>query len=1273
MSKQFTILYDQMRTEKEFGAILETYRMQRLERNPHPMLVTGLSEGAKDVFYAAMTAELRKLSPDRPVLCIPSDEKELLKLQNDLQEAGLSTVVYPLRDFIFHNITASHEFEHERIAALCAILSNTCDAVLAVPDAALQYTIPKETLLHHTLTISASGEYTLNSLLDALTSAGYVRCELVDGVGEFAVRGGILDVFPAQNENPVRIEFFGDEIDQMGIFDALTQRKIEQTDVCFLPPAKEVLLSPEKKKSLRTLIAKQCSVCKTEDGVRALEAELEVLDGGVEPSFLDKYITYLYPEKQCLLDYFMDDETHRITSPVLVLDTAKIAERLSSSEWHIRQAITTLLEANTIAAKYAEYTKWQSDFDYAIKQAPTLLCDSFASSSVGKLSGIFTFRSKQLISYAESCETLCEDVRGYIAGGYRLLLLSENPFSAKNLRDSLFDDGITTSLSEAHDFPLTDLVPGVPVIVCGMDAVGYELPESRFAVLSTFPTHTAYAKAIAGRAKKNKKKKSAAERILSYADLTVGDYVVHVNHGIGQYRGIQTITGIDGTSHDYVKIQYAGEDALFLPCEQLDMISKYIGARGEDGIVKLSKMGGTEWTKTKARVKAAAKNMAKELIALYAARLRKPGYAFAADDDMQRTFESLFPYEETDSQENAIAEIKADMQRAVPMDRLLCGDVGYGKTEVALRAAMKAIECGKQVAILVPTTILAMQHYQTILSRFRGLPVHAEILSRFRTPKQQEEIIRRLRRGEIDIIVGTHRLVSKDVAFRDLGLVIIDEEQRFGVAAKEKLKALTENVDCLMLSATPIPRTLNMAMSGIRDMSVLDEAPGDRVPVQSYVLEYDEQILGEALKKELRRGGQIFWLHNRVEDIDACAARVSGIAPDASVAIAHGKMDKEEISAIWQQLLNGDVDILVSTTIIETGIDIPNANTLVIEHADRMGLSQLHQIRGRIGRSSRRAYAYFTYPKGKTLTEIASKRLQAIREYTEFGSGFKIAMRDLEIRGAGNLLGSEQHGHMESVGYDLYIKLLNEAILEERGEHITPKTESVIDISLDAYLPEKYVKSAAQRIDLYKKIAAVETEEDKRDILDELTDRFGTPPKAAQNLVAISYLRAMASAQHIARIEARQQSILLFPVVFDGAAWAACAEMLTADALPKETVQGNTARSTQTTHTAQSPNRRVPTAAAQTAQPQKYATPMARAAAMAKAGNAAANAAAGGKGTIGNGKSSAVGGPAMLPIRLTLSAGQKPCIQARLPRGMSLLSGIEQILCTYEAASAGKE
>ena len=1225
------LLLDALRAEPEYRAILDNCRAQKNERKPHPMVVTGLSEGARDSFFGAVITDLRALSPACPVLVLLPDEKELLRTQAALGEAGLRTLAYPLRDFNFHNITASRDYEHERLAVLCAVLENTCDAVLTTPDAALQYTMPMEVLTEKCLLLSLDKPCDFDGLTETLVDMGYSRCELVDGMGEFAVRGGILDIFPAFGEYPVRIDFFGDEIDQMGTFDPLTQRRLENCSSCMIPPAHEVLLSANDRKKLRTVIAAQRKKCGKDAGQTILDAELEALDSGVPAGFLDKYITVLYPSKTCLLDYFgktLPDGTTGAVSPVLVQDTGACKERIAGSEYRMREAITTLLDDESVSPKYAEYTKWAADYEYFLTHSAALFCDAFTSGGAGQLSGIFTFRSKHTVSYAESYETLLEDVRQDVSLKYRSVLLTENALSAKNLHDSLFDEGITAVLSEKRDLPLSDVSEGVPVILSGVDLLGFELPESRFALRTTYPgDRSSYARALTQNVRRRKQKKSSAERILSYADLTVGDYVVHVNHGIGQYMGMEPVRSpIDNTVRDFIRIRYADNAALLVPCDQLDSVSKYIGARGEDGIVKLSKMGGTEWTKTKARVKAAAKEMAKDLIQLYAARMRRAGYAFAADDDMQRAFESVFPFEETDSQLSAIEEIKADMQKPVPMDRLLCGDVGYGKTEVALRAAMKAAENGKQTAILVPTTILALQHYQTILSRFRGLPVHAEILSRFRTPKQQEQILRKLKRGEIDIIVGTHRLISKDVQFRDLGLVVIDEEQRFGVAAKERLKQLSENVDCLTLTATPIPRTLNMAMSGIRDMSILDEAPGDRVPIQTYVLEYDEMILGDALKKELRRGGQVFWLHNRIEDIDSCSARVSQLVPDARIAVAHGKMDKEEISELWQRLLDGELDILISTTIIETGIDIPNANTLVIENADTMGLSQLHQIRGRIGRSSRRAYAYFTYPKGRILTEIASKRLQAIREYTEFGSGFKIAMRDLELRGAGNLLGAEQHGHMESVGYDLYIRLLNEAILEEKGIAAEKKTESVVDVSVDAYLPEHYIRSGAQRIDLYKKIGALETKADRSDILDEITDRYGDPPKACVNLIRVAYLRALASRCHVARVEIHETTAQLYPEQFSLPAWAETSLRLS-EASSKEAKP------------AVPPVRR----------PAGAVRPMmTRSSAGVSSVSASSHA------------------------KLTVSAGVKPCITARLPKGKDSVASVTEVLECYEEVLSGK-
>ena len=616
---------------------------------------------------------------------------------------------------------------------------------------------------------------------------------------------------------------------------------------------------------------------------------------------------------------------------------------------------------------------------------------------------------------------------------------------------------------------------------------------------------------------------TATKRIMSHADLSVGDYVVHANYGIGLFEGIEAVT-VEGVTKDYITIRYAGTDKLFVPCDRLEVIGKYIGDRERDGTVKLSKMGGTEWARTKSRAKAAAKDIAKNLIQLYAERQRRPGFAFPTDTEMEDEFDSRFEYEETPSQLTAIEEIKRDMMRPVPMNRLLCGDVGFGKTEVALRAAFKAILAGKQVAFLVPTTILALQHYQTALSRMRGYAVNIEMLSRFKKPKERADIMRRVKMGGVDLLIGTHSLLSKQLEFRDLGLLIIDEEQRFGVVQKERLREIAKNVDTLMLSATPIPRTLNMSMSGINDISVLDEAPGERRPVETYVLEHDDAIIFDALSRELSRGGQVLYLYNKVEDIDIVAGRISESFPEARVAYAHGQMEREELEDIWQMLVRGEIDVLVCTTIIDTGVDLPNANTLVIENADRFGLSQLHQIRGRVGRSERQAYAYFTYRRGKALSEVAEKRLEAIREFAEFGAGFKIALRDLEIRGAGNLLGSEQHGYMESVGYDLYVKLLNEAVLEERGED-KPREEATIIINVSAHIPESYIRASRSRMEIYKRISYIETESDREELIDELIDRFGDVPVPVMRLMDVALAKSMAERAGIKKVEERDGRI----------------------------------------------------------------------------------------------------------------------------------------------------
>ena len=793
------------------------------------------------------------------------------------------------------------------------------------------------------------------------------------------------------------------------------------------------------------------------------------------------------------------------------------------------------MKSGLLLPKYSEFSAETPVLLAFFESRTALLLNNFVSQYPGKLSGMYSFAVRPTPSVSGDFSLLSEDIAAYLRSKYAGLLLCENEAEASSMKNLLTENGVAALYSETPDTK----APAQTVTVMSFPLHGFELPAERFVCISLTAGGTKTEKARRRHAAKNAKSSSKTkEKILSYADLSVGDYVVHEVHGIGIYKGLESIRGYDGVRRDHIKIQYSGTDVLYVPCEQIDSVSKYIGAAAESGGLKLSRLGGAEWTKTKARVKSEVKSMAKELIALYAERLRRPGFAFSPDDEMQREFESVFEYEETDAQLVAAADIKRDMEKPVPMDRLLCGDVGFGKTEVALRAAFKAVLSSKQVAILVPTTILAMQHYATIAARMRGFPVKVSYVSRFKSTGEQDATLRALRRGDIDIIVGTHRLLSSDVEFHDLGLVIIDEEQRFGVAHKEKLKQISKNVDVLTLTATPIPRTLNMAMTSIRDMSVLDEAPGDRLPVQTYVLEHDDVVIFEAIRRELHRGGQVFYLYNRVETIREKTAKIARQFPEASVRFAHGQMEKGELADIWQALVDGEIDILVCTTIIETGVDVPNANTLIIENADRMGLAQLHQIRGRVGRSARRAYAYFTYPQGRVLTEVSAKRLQAIRDFTEFGSGFKIALRDLEIRGAGDVLGSRQHGHMESVGYDMYLKILNDAVLEEKGIAPKEKIECVINIGRDSYIPETYIPSAAQRIDIYKKIAAIENAQDVDDIADELLDRYGDLPSSVETLLSISLVRAMACECGFIQIDQKQNDVVVYPKELDVLAWS---------------------------------------------------------------------------------------------------------------------------------------
>ena len=833
---------------------------------------------------------------------------------------------------------------------------------------------------------------------------------------------------------------------------------------------------------------------------------------------MDRYIALIYPVMATAADYFPEDAV------VVLSESPRVAERGKSYLWQLGEDAKALMERGELAGELADFARTFEELTEVLADWPVCYLDAFTSSRYPQRPRtLLNLLTKQLPSYGASLETAVSDLAHYVSDGFRTVVLVSSEQRALNLQALLREQKMTTAV----DFQLHELPGyGKAVIAVGGLTAGMEYPVGRFAVLTE-------GQSLLGK-KRRSKPVTNRQKLGSYADLSPGDLVVHEHHGVGRFLEMTKMT-VDGVQKDYVKIAYAGADVLYVPATQLDLVSKYIGS-GEDAqeTRKLSRLGGTDWEKAKTRAKKAVKDLAKGLIQLYAERQRQPGFAFSPDSPWMKEFEDEFEYAETDDQLRCIAEIKQDMEQARPMDRLLCGDVGYGKTEVAFRAIMKCVLDGKQAAILVPTTVLARQHYLTAKQRFAKHPVEIDVVSRFRTQTQMKDTLRRLEQGGIDLLIGTHRLFQKDVKFKDLGLLVIDEEQRFGVQHKEKLKELSKQVDVLTLSATPIPRTLNMALSGIRDMSTLEEPPMDRQPVQTYVLEHDWGVLSDAMRRELERGGQVYYLHNRVETITRTAARIKEmLGEDVAVAVAHGKMSQEELNDVMTRMSDGEVDVLVCTTIIETGIDIANANTLIIEDADHMGLAQLHQIRGRVGRSTRRAYAYLTYRRGKVLTEVASKRLGAIREFAEFGSGFKIAMRDLEIRGAGNVLGPEQSGFLLSVGYDMYLKLLEEAVLEERGEKPERPTECAADLSVAASIPDRYVPSPEQRMDLYRRIAAIRSEADADDVMDELIDRYGDPPRTVNNLISVALLRADAARNGISQIDQKGANLNFYLDQFD--------------------------------------------------------------------------------------------------------------------------------------------
>ena len=986
--------------------------------------------------------------------------------------------------------------------------------VVATADGLMARTLPPETLRSLAITLEVGGQAELGALAEQLLSAGYTRCEQVEGVGQFALRGGILDVFSPLMDQPVRCEFFDDEIDSMGAFDPGTQRRTRNVSSARILPAAEVLPHcapgglPGLADQLTALAEKLAKKQKTEAIVQTLREDAERLRSGAAPGAADRYLAAIYPTVTAGVHYLPPDAV------VFLSESGRVDERVKNTVLQQKQDVEALLSAGVLAGEYAHLTLTAEELYAALEDFPVILEDSLPTSRHPlRPRGLLTMNAKQLSSYGGSLETAVTDLEHYRSSGSAVLVLCGGETRAKNLHRLLEEKGIPATLDlSGAAMPAA----GEVRLSLGALSAGSEWPALKLAVLTE-----GQLTAPAMRKRQRVKKDSNRQKLQSYTDLSPGDLVVHEHHGVGRFVGIQRMP-VDGVEKDYIKIDYAGGDCLYVPVTQLDLVSKYIGGGEDTERTKLNKLGGAEWTRQKTKAKKAAKDLARGLIALYAERQKRPGFAFSPDSPWQREFEESFDYTETDDQLRCIAEIKADMEKPRPMDRLLCGDVGYGKTEVALRAVMKCILDGKQAAILVPTTVLAQQHYQTALQRFFGFPVNIAVLSRFKTGGQTAKTLADIASGKCDLVIGTHRLLSKDVRFKNLGLLVVDEEQRFGVSHKEHIKELSEGVDVLTLSATPIPRTLNMAMSGIRDMSTLEEPPEDRLPVQTFVMEHDWGVIADAIRREIQRGGQVYYLHNRIDDIERTAKRLTELLEDVTVAVAHGQMDKTMLANVMENVANGQIQVLVCTTIIETGIDIPNVNTLIIEDADHLGLAQLHQIRGRVGRSTRRASAYLTFRRDKVLTEVAEKRLNAIRDFAQFGSGFKIAMRDLEIRGAGNLLGAEQSGHMIDVGYDMYMKLLSEAVLEARGIQPPQRADCSADLAVAANIPDRYIPASEQRMDIYRRIALIRSEEEADDLTDELIDRFGDPPPGVNALVHVALLRGEAGRAGITDISQKQ-------------------------------------------------------------------------------------------------------------------------------------------------------
>ncbi len=1088
----------------EYSTIKDSVKTKKL-----PMGIIGLSQVHKAHYISSLVED----TGEKAVIICP-DEASAVKLTEDLNSLSNGAYFYPARDFNFRAADSkSLDFEQKRLGVLSRILEREYNYIVCSIEAAIQLTIPPNELKKHILKLTGETEINLHFLIKKLTGAGYVRTEQVDGVGQFSLRGGILDVFPPGHLSPCRVEFWGDNVDSISHFDLQTQRRTDSLNEINITPATEVLF--ESNEDMKQKLLDFLPNVKGKGSVKVKESineDIERLSHFLHLTAPDRYLSLAYDGIASIFEYVEGNM-------LFISESGNVKQRFNSASQLLSEDIRAAFEDGYLTKGIDTYSVSWNELLGEYEKGKTIFIDNLARGSFDvPVKSLVSINAQQTSRWDGTLSYLLEDLEPISRLGYTAVVMAGTAKSAKELAYDLETEGI-----KARFFPVVpaEFPKGIVSVIEGSVSGGIEYSSLKFMLFT-------YGKVNTNPQKKPQKKFKTGRGLTSLEEITKGDYVVHAVHGIGIFDGIKTMN-VAGKIKDYIKINFRGSDVLYLPVTQLDLLAKYVSPKDTDKVIKLNRLGSEEWKNTQKKVRSAVKDMAAQLTKIYSARINSKGYAFSPDIDMQNDFERRFEFEETDDQLIAINEIKSDMERSSPMDRLLCGDVGFGKTEVALRAAFKCIADGKQCAILVPTTILAFQHYQTIKKRFDSFPVEIEMLSRFRTQKERTEIKKGLKRGSIDIIVGTHSIIAKTVEFKDLGLLIVDEEQRFGVAQKEKLKEKFPLVDVLTLSATPIPRTLNMAMTGIRDMSSLEIPPIGRHPVQTYVVAHDMDILAEAMERELRRGGQVYYLHNKVDSIERTAAKIKDKLPDARIGIGHGKMSEEELSEVWRQLLEGELDILVCTTIIETGVDVPNANTLIIENADKLGLAQLHQIRGRVGRSSRRAFAYFTYDNRKEVSEIAQRRLSAIREFTQFGSGFRIAMRDLEIRGAGNVLGAQQHGHMEAVGYDMYLKILSETIEEEKtGAPQKPKKECLIDIAVDAHIPEDYIDSVKNRINMYKRIAEIENGEDAMDVTDEFIDRFGEPPAAVQGLIDVALLRSYASALGIYEIKQQNGVLLIF-------------------------------------------------------------------------------------------------------------------------------------------------